>query len=177
MFSISQGEKGYYFPRSYYQIIISAKGRKGISITINSTPTTLLPDILGYKFPMQIRIHSRSLKLLWLSVINISINPLPVWHLSLSWRQLLWWFWFISCWKCSEDGISEAERICPRSLEIQKTEFARIRWKFQKQIHKRFKTWQGFFQMPQSLDLPVIIIFSLYFLFSIICTKKILPDT
>ena len=62
LFSLSQGEKGYYFGRSYYQIIISAKGRKGISITINSTPTTLLPDILGYKFPMQIRIYSRSLK-------------------------------------------------------------------------------------------------------------------
>ena len=62
LFALSQGEKGYYFGRSYYQIIISAKGRKGISITINSTPTTLLPDILGYKFPMQIRIYSRSLK-------------------------------------------------------------------------------------------------------------------
>ena len=38
------------------QIIISAKGRKGISITINFTPNYIALGILGYKFPMQIRI-------------------------------------------------------------------------------------------------------------------------
>ena len=121
LFALSQGEKGYYFGRSYYQIIISAKGRKGISITINSTPTTLLPDILGYKFPMQIRIYSRSLKESFFFYLQ-HFYPLL---LSLCSGQGLW-FWFLfwpslvpSCWKSSEERISEAERICSRSVEIQ----------------------------------------------------------